>query len=281
MLSPVQIANNYVDIGTHKTKLPIIKMLVLAVFAGMFIALAGAAATIASSTIADPSTSRLINSLVFPAGLAMVMLAGSELFTGNSLIIISVLEKKAKAAQMLKNWCVVYLGNLIGSLFTAVIFVFSHVPDMYNGALAKSFINIASAKVSLSFSDAFLRGLLCNILVCIAVWIALGALSAPGKIIGLYLPIAVFVLCGFEHCVANMFYIPAAVFISGEYGIAAEGLGWGSFFLRNLLPVTLGNLVGGAVIVGCGYWFTYLRHTPLARITMEEEQASLDRAGER
>lgn len=281
MLSPVQIANNYVDIGTHKTRLPVIKMLVLAIFAGMFIAFAGAAATIASSTIADPSSARIVNSLVFPAGLAMVMLAGSELFTGNSLIIMSVLEKRAKAAQMLKNWCVVYIGNLIGSLLVAVLFVYSHIPDMYSGALAQSFVNTASAKVSLHFSDAFLRGILCNILVCIAVWIALGALSAPGKIIGLYLPIAVFVLCGFEHCVANMFYIPAAIFITGEYGIAAEGLHWSSFFLHNLIPVTLGNLIGGAVIVGCGYWFTYLRQAPLTHITIEEEQASLDGAGER
>lgn len=271
MLSPVQIANNYVAIGTSKTRLPAIKTLVLAFFAGMFIAFAGAGATIASTTVPDPSTARIINSLVFPAGLAMVLLAGSELFTGNSLIIISILEKKAKAAQMLKNWCIVYLGNLLGSLFVSILFVYSHIPDMYNGALAQNFLNTAAAKVSLRFSDAFLRGILCNILVCIAVWIALGALTAPGKIIGLYLPIAVFVLCGFEHCVANMFYIPTAIFITGEYGIATEGLNWGSFFLCNLLPVTLGNLIGGAVIVGCGYWFIYLHQAPLTHITAKEE----------
>ncbi len=259
MLSPVQIAKNYVDVGAGKTKLPAAKMFVLAVFAGLFIAVAGSAAAIASATIPDPSAARLVNSLVFPAGLAMVVLAGSELFTGNSLIIISVLEKKASITGMLKNWGIVYLGNLIGSLFLALLFVYSHIPDLYDGALAQNLVTIAAAKTSLSFSDAFLRGILCNILVCIAVWISIGAPSAPGKILGLYLPIAVFVLCGFEHCVANMFYIPSALFIGSTYGITAEGLNWIGFFLKNLLPVTLGNLVGGAVIVGCGYWFAYLR----------------------
>lgn len=259
MLSPVQIAKNYVDVGAGKTRLPAAKMLVLAVFAGFFIAVAGAAAAIASATIPDPSAARLVNALVFPAGLAMVILAGSELFTGNSLIIISVLEKKASVAGMLKNWGIVYLGNLIGSLFLALLFVYSHITDMYDGALAQNLVNIAAAKTTLSFSDAIFRGILCNILVCIAVWIANGASAAPGKILGLYLPIAVFVLCGFEHCVANMFYIPSALFIGIEYGITAEGLNWTNFFLKNLLPVTLGNLVGGSVIVGGGYWFAYLR----------------------
>lgn len=281
MLAPVKIANTVIDIGTNKTKVPAVKLFVLAVFAGMFIAFAGAAATIASCAIENPSSARLVNSLVFPAGLAMVMLAGSELFTGNSLMIISVLEKKAKLSGLLKNWLVVYLGNLAGSILVAVLFVFSHTPNLYDGALAQSLTNIAAAKTNLSFSDAFLRGILCNILVCIAVWIAFGALTAPGKIIGLYLPIAVFVLCGFEHCVANMFYISAGLFMSPAYGLSAAGLSWSSFFIKNLLPVTLGNIIGGVGVVGCGYWFIYLRKSPGTHISREEEQTAINHAGER
>lgn len=281
MLSPSEIAHNFIAIGSNKTRLSSIKMLVLGIFAGMFIAFTGAATVIASATIDNPSVSKLISAFIFPGGLTMVMLAGSELFTGNCLIVISVLEKKSRIRSMLRNWCLVYLGNFIGSLFVTVLFVFSHTPDMFDNQLAEKLVSMAQAKVSLSFGDAFLRGILCNILVCIAVWIAFAALTVPGKVIGLYLPIVVFVICGFEHCIANMFYVPAGIFAAREYGIAAEGLTFFNFIVKNLIPVTLGNIVGGAGVVGCGYWFTYLRPTPGSRISREEEQECIDHAGER
>ncbi len=261
MQTPAQIANTYVTVGTNKAKLSTAKMFVLAIFAGIFIAIAGASATIASATVADPSTSRLLNALIFPGGLVMVVLAGSELFTGNSLLIIPLLEKRIHIVELLRSWAVVYLGNLAGSLLVAAAFVYSHAAGLYNGQLAQTLVNTAAAKTSLSFSDAFLRGILCNILVCIAVWITIGASKASGKVIGLYLPIAIFVLGGYEHCVANMFYIPAGIFSSMEYRLSADGLHWGSFFLQNLLPVTLGNMAGG-MLVGLGYWFAYLHQTP-------------------
>lgn len=261
MQAPSQIANTYVTVGTNKAKLPTVKMFILAVFAGIFIAIAGASAAIASTTVPDPSTSRLLNALIFPGGLVMVVLAGSELFTGNSLLIIPLLEKRIHVKDLLRSWIVVYVGNLIGSLFVSVLFVYSHTAELLSGELAKSLVNIAATKTSLSFSDAFLRAILCNILVCIAVWITIGASTAVGKVIGLYLPIVVFVLGGYEHCVANMFYIPTGILASSEFQIAAEGLSWGSFALNNLVPVTLGNLVGG-LLVGIGYWFVYLHQTP-------------------
>lgn len=260
MQAPAQIANTYVTIGTNKTKMPVAKMFVLAIFAGTFIAIAGASAAIASTTIVDPSVARLVNALIFPGGLVMVVLAGSELFTGDCLIIIPVLEKKVKVTELLKSWIIVYLGNLLGSVLVATLFVYSHTAGLYDGKLAQSLVNTAVMKTSLSFSDAFLRGILCNVLVCVAVWITIGASTAAGKVFGLYLPIVVFVLAGYEHCVANMFYIPAGILSANEYQLAADGLNWGSFFFKNLLPVTLGNICGGA-LVAFGYWFAYL-HQP-------------------
>lgn len=160
MLPPAQIAHALVDLGVRKTKLSTAKMLVLGIFAGMFIAFAGAASATASAAISNPSAARLAMAVVFPTGLAMVMLAGSELFTGNNLIILAVLEKKVRVLQMLKNWCLVYLGNLIGSLLIAVLFVYSHTPDLYSAGLAQNLVNTGAAKISLSFPDAFLRGIL-------------------------------------------------------------------------------------------------------------------------
>lgn len=281
MLSPSEIAHNFIKIGSTKTKLSSIKLFALGIFAGMFIAFTGAATVIASATIESPSVARLIMAFIFPGGLTMVMLAGSELFTGNSLIIISVLEKASTVKSMLRNWVMVFFGNFVGALLVTVLFVFSHLPSMFDGALANNLVTLAEGKVALSFMDAFLRGISCNILVCIAVWIAFAALTAPGKVIGLYLPIVVFVLCGFEHCIANMFYIPAGIMTAFEYGIPVNGLTWGSFILNNLIPVTLGNIVGGAGVVGFGYWFIYLRSTPGSKLTREQEQEQLDQAGER
>lgn len=264
MQAPAQIANTYVTIGTNKAKLPTAKMFVLAVFAGIFIAIAGASAAIASTTVPDPSTARLLNALIFPGGLVMVVLAGSELFTGNALLIIPLLEKRIHASELIRSWLLVYLGNLCGSIFVAAIFVYSHTAGLFSGQLAQNLVNTAVTKTSLPFSDAFLRGILCNVLVCIAVWITIGASTAVGKVIGLYLPIVVFVLAGYEHCVANMFYIPAGIFASAEYQLAADGLNWASFLLKNLVPVTLGNIIGG-LLIGIGYWFVYLHQTPVRK----------------
>ena len=278
MHSPLEIARNFVEIGIHKVKLSAWKMLILGFFAGMFIGFAGIASTTASATIA--SASRLVSACVFPAGMAMVLVAGSELFTGNNLIIISVLQKKTTVAGMLKNWFFVFLGNFIGAGFVAVMVVYSHVPDLYNGLLAQKVVAAAMSRINQSFSEAFMRGVLCNILVCIAVWAAFAAKRVSGKLLMSFWPVMLFVLCGFEHSIADIYFGIAGIAAAGEYGIAAEGLNFGSFLLKNLLPVTLGNIVGGAGIVGIGYWLVYLRHTPLSPMTIEVEQEEIDIAEE-
>ena len=270
MNSPKEIAQNYIAFGTAKTKLPASKMLTLGVIAGMYIALAGVGATIASATVASPSLAKLIGAAVFPAGLAMVLLAGSELFTGNCLIIIPLMEKEVTLRAMLKNWCFVYAGNFIGSILIAALTVYSGVFSLFGNAAAASIINTAVYKVNISFPDVLLRGILCNFLVCVAVWISFAAKDVVGRIAGLFFPIMLFVLCGYEHSIANMFYIPAGLFASSNvaylaaYSSVAEyghisSLTWGTLFSRNLIPSTIGNIIGGTFLVGMGYWFAYIR----------------------
>ena len=280
MHSPLEIARNFVEIGIHKTKLSAWKMLILGFFAGMFIGFAGIASTTCSATIASASVARLISACVFPAGMAMVLVAGSELFTGNNLIIISVLQKKVSVAGMLKNWFFVFIGNFIGSIFVAMMVVYAHIPDMFDGALAVKIVAAAQMRVNQTFTEAFLRGVLCNILVCIAVWAAFAAKKVSGKLLMSFWPVMIFVLCGFEHSIADMYFGAAGIAVAAEYDIAVEGLTIGSFLLKNIMPVTLGNIAGGAGIVGVGYWLVYLRHTPLGAMSIEKEQAEIDIAEE-
>ena len=265
MNSPKEIAQNYITIGAEKTKQPVGKMFLLGILAGIFIALAGVAATVAPATIASASVAKLVGAAVFPGGLAMVLIAGSELFTGNNLIVIPVLQKQATIGGMLKNWVVVYIGNFVGSILIAALVVYGHTFSLFGAAVGGSAINIAVGKVSMIFSDALIRGILCNFLVCIAVWMAFAAKDVVGKIVGLFFPIMFFVLCGFEHSVANMYFISAGLFAAGNdtYLAAATAdpsvLTWGAFFVKNLLPVTIGNIIGGSLLTGVGYWLIYLR----------------------
>jgi formate/nitrite transporter len=267
MNSPKEIAKSYVAVGAGKASMPIAKIIVLAILGGMFIAVAGLGATTAPATIASASLGKFIGAIIFPAGLALVLIAGAELFTGSSLIIISVLEKEATVGGLLKNWVFVYLGNFIGGVIVAWIAVNGHTFSLFGNGLAASAIGIAVNKLGLSFGDAFLRGVLCNFLVCLGVWMALAAKDVVGKIIGLFFPVMIFVLCGFEHSVANMYYIPAGIFAVRNVTYAASVgsevnisiLTWGNMIVKNLIPVTLGNIVGGACLVGVPYWFAYLR----------------------
>lgn len=280
MHSPLEIARNFVEIGIHKVKLSAWKMLILGMFAGCFIGFAGIASTTAAATVENASVGRLLSACVFPAGMAMVLVAGSELFTGNNLIIISVLEKKVKVLQMLKNWLFVFLGNFLGAGFVAVMVVYGHTPDLFGGQLAEKMVAAATARVEQSFLEAFIRGVLCNILVCIAVWAAFAAKKVSGKLLMSFWPVMIFVLCGFEHSIADIYFGLAGILASHEYGLVQEGLNFASFLLKNLLPVTLGNILGGAGIVGVGYWLVYLRHTPGYAMSIEYEQQEIDIAEE-
>ncbi len=257
MNTPAQVAEKYAVAGVNKTKLPAGRMFVLAMLAGAFIALAGVGSTVAPATIATASVGKLVGACVFPGGLAMVLIAGSELFTGNSLLVLPLLEKRITLGGMLRNWGIVYLGNLVGAMAVAVFAVYGGTFALFGGAAAAGAVSTGVAKVSLTFVQAFLKGLLCNFLVCIAVWMSFAADSVGGKVAAVFFPIMLFVLCGYEHSVANMYYIPAALMAADLYGIAADGLTWGSFILRNLLPVSLGNVVGGAGFVALAYWFVY------------------------
>ncbi len=248
MNAPTQIAAIFSDLGVTKANLPRGKAFLMAVLAGMFIAFAGVGATVGSAVV-----NRLAGACIFPAGLAMVVVAGSELFTGDNLMLVSLLEKKITAGQMLRTLLIVYAGNLVGSLFVALFAVYGGSV----GAFAENIVSAAAAKASMHPVEMLFRGMLCNILVCIAVWMAAAAQTPGGKIVALYGPIMLFVLCGFEHCVANMYYLPAGILAASRYGIAAEGLSCGTALL-NLLLVTVGNMIGGFA-VGHVYWEIYLR----------------------
>ena len=247
MHTPAQIAQAFVESGVNKSKTPLPRLFLLAILAGIFIALAGVGSTLASSV-----AGKLAGTCVFPAGLAMVILAGSELFTGNNLMIISLLEKKVSSKKLLLVLLLVYLGNLFGAVLIALLASLGGIL----GSMSEAVVSTAANKASLGFLPALIRGVLCNLLVCVAVWMATAAKEPAGKILCVFFPIMVFVLCGYEHCVANMYYLPAGLLTAARSGISAAGLSLGSALL-NLLAVTLGNLLGG-LSLGTLYWRIYL-----------------------
>ena len=239
--------------------MPLGKMFALAFMAGMFISFAGVASSVAATTVENASLGKLIAALIFPAGLAMVILNNSELFTGNNLLIISVLDKRIKFYSMLKKLdsSVYWKTSLVLFLVTGG-YALGHEFSLFNNGVAKNIMTTAVAKCNLSFSDAFIKGIFCNILVCVAVMMALTAERVSGKIMALFLPIMVFVISGFEHSVANMSYISGGLLIHSQYGslgLDTAGLTWYNFIVSNLVPVTLGNIVGG-LFIGFMFWFT-------------------------
>lgn len=267
LFTPKECAANYAAVGAAKTRMPLGKMFLLAVLAGFLIAMGGAATNTVAHTISNVGIARMVCGLLFPFGLAMVILTGAELFTGNTLITISILEGQATVAGMLRNWAVVYLGNAAGAVLSAAGCAFSGQLNYSDGQLSVFTMKLAAAKCALPVGNAFILGIFCNILVTTAVLLSLSAKDLPGRVLGAYLPIAFFVFCGFEHCIANLFYIPVGLFartipayaaLSAESGLDLSALTWGNFLLRNLLPVTAGNLLGG-VSMGGLYWYCHAR----------------------
>lgn len=257
MITTKEAVNKYTESGAGKVNQPIMRMFVLAIMAGMFISFAGVASSAAGVSIAAPSVAKLIAALIFPAGLAMVIFNGTELFTGNNLLIMSVMDKKITFAGMLKNWVVVYIGNMVGSFIVTGLFTLGHVYSLFDAKFADSVVATAVTKCNISFTDGVVKGIFCNILVCIAVINALMAKSLGGKVAGLFLPIMVFVMIGFEHSVANMSYISGGLFVNMAYdvNVPTAGLTWFNFFVTNLVPVTIGNIIGG-VVTGVAYKYT-------------------------
>lgn len=258
--TPAEIAELYIMVGDGKTSRKSWQLIMLGCFAGAFIAMGAMCSQVVGYHPSTVAVGRLLSGLVFPVGLVLVVISGGELFTGNCLIVLSCLAGTTYPIAMLRSWLCVYIGNLIGSIFMAALVNFGNVLSLYNGDLAVFVVAAAKAKVSMPFIEAFIKGILCNFLVCIAIWASFAADDSCGKVICIYLPIVIFVTCGFEHSVANMFFIPSGLFAAQLRGIEAAGLNWGTFFYKNLLPVTLGNIVGGGGFVGAGYWLIYLSH---------------------
>lgn len=228
----------YDDIGRAKVSAPLWKLVLLGILAGFLIGCGALISAVGSFGVADPGLAKVVAGLLFPAGLIMVVLTGAELFTGNCLLASPLLRGVVTSAQCLRNLAPVYLGNCIGGALLAALCVYSGVYSLGNGALAAAAVATANAKAGLAFGPALVKGFLCNILVCAAVMFAIRAETLPGKALGAYLPVAVFVIAGFEHSIANTYYIPLGMLLGAPIGFGG--------LLRNLIPVTLGNLAGGA-----------------------------------
>ena len=273
-LLPAEMARRAELIGVRKAETPIFTMLALAVLAGAFIALGAIFATTVSAGTSGTwpyGVTRLLAGLVFCLGLILVVVGGAELFTGNNLIVMAWANKKVTTYALLRNWVIVYIGNFIGSIGTAVLVFFSGQYKFGGGAVGQTALSIANSKVHLGFVQAIALGILCNALVCLAVWMTFSARSTIDKIAAIIFPIAGFVAASFEHSIANMYFIPIGLFIQdfdptftakivSEAGLKLEGLTWGAFLFNNLLPVTIGNIIGGAVLVAAIYWSIFLRN---------------------
>jgi formate/nitrite transporter len=262
---PPEMAHLAEEGGVKKACMPAATTFVLAVLAGAFIGLGAMFATVVTTGAAGSLTfgvTKLLGGLVFSLGLVLVIVGGAELFTGNNLIVMAVAGGKVSYTQLLKNWIIVYAGNFVGSVATAVLVFLSGQYTFAGGSVGLNAVAIADAKCGLGFVQAIALGILCNALVCLAVWLCFSARSTTDKILSIIFPITGFVAAGFEHSVANMYFIPLGLFIKTPLGDAANqynDLTWANFFFANLLPVTIGNIIGGAVLVGVVYWFIYLR----------------------
>lgn len=265
ILSPDQIMDSVIKLGITKAdKKNNIQLLLLGILAGFFIALG---AYTSNMVIHDLNVSyglfKFVQGAVFPLGLILVLVAGAELFTGNSLILVSVLEGEITLFQMLKNWILVYVANLIGSVVFAWLAYQSGLFSASGGELGLLHIKIAHQKAILPFMPAFIRGIMANFAVCLAVWMAVGAKDMVGKVLAIWFPVMAFVTGGFEHSIANMYYIPAGIFAKNEFASLSTlnseellNLNW-TGLLNNLVPVTLGNLLGGVIFVGVFYWLIF------------------------
>lgn len=272
--TPAEITDNYVRAAVGKATSPLWRLFALAFFAGILVSLGAIASSTAAQGIVDTGTARLVTGAIFPIGLMMVVLLGTELFTGNALMVTAVLAGEIRWSQLLRNWAIVYGGNFCGALLMAWLMAFFGQLDIGGGSLAVYTAKVAAAKCSLPWANAFVLGIFCNLLVCIAIYLGNTAQDTAGRILGIFFPIFGFVIAGFEHCVANMYYIPAGIFaamnplysqlIAESQAFVASGLSvgvlnFGTFVTANLIPVTLGNIVGG-LFVGL---IMYVSHSSL------------------
>ena len=273
--TPSEVAKAFVDIGTSKARLPLGKMLVLAILAGVYVGFGAIAATTVTTGEVDWfGLKKFMGGAVFSVGLMLVVIAGAELFTGNNLMTVALFSRRISYGGLLRNWMPVYAGNLIGSVMLAVLVGLG--TTMLAGPVGVTALKIGTAKVNAANPDGFwqhnmnvfFRGIGCNMLVCLAVMMAIAAKDVIGKIFAIFFPIMTFVMVGFEHCVANMYFIPAAIFTKGQAAAVASsglspetlaGLNWSTMWTHNLISVTLGNIAGGVIFVGLIYFYAHVR----------------------
>lgn len=264
--SPQEIAQRVENVGVAKAKLPLLSQVALGVLAGGFIGLGGAFSTLAlSDGTLGLAASRVLAGVVFSLGLILVVIAGAELFTGNNLLVMAWVSGRIQARQFIQNLLVIFAANAVGAIGLAFLVTLSGVWKLGGGAVGRTVMAIATTKCALPFTEAFFRGVLCNVLVCLAVWLAMAGRTVTDKIVAIVFPITAFVACGFEHSIANLYLIPAGILLNGHDlpGVSGSLVApdwWG--LLRNLIPVTLGNLAGGAGMVGLVYWVIYRRGQP-------------------
>jgi formate transporter len=259
--SPAEIKEAVENVGVKKATLPFLSSFMLAIVAGGGVGFGALYYTIVAS---DPTfsfaTVRVVGGLVFTLGLALVLVGGAELFTGNNLIVMAWASSKVSTRTMLRNWAIVWLGNFAGALGLVVLVFLSHHPDMNDGRIGVSVLNTAAAKIQPDMVTLFFKGILCNVLVCAAVWLAYAGRSVTDKMVAVILPVSAFIAAGFEHCVANMYFLPLAWLLiqtghaPANYDASAVTM---AGIIHNLVPVTLGNIVGGAGLVGGVYWAIY------------------------
>ena len=262
-LSPQQIVAANIAAAKGKAQLPLLRMILLGMFAGMFIACGASASSVAMHAVSNVGLARLVAGCIFPVGLMMIVFVGGELFTGDCLMVMGCLNREIRLIDMLRVLTVVFLSNFVGAVVMAAM-VSTTTQFGFTGNMLGAFtIKVAMGKINMSFGTAFVSGILCNIFVCVAVLMAAAAKDVAGKVWAIFFPIMAFVVSGYEHCVANMYYVPAGIFAAANadyaeaamtaYGYTAaqmESLNWGNFLMNNLMPVTLGNIVGGMIFVG-------------------------------
>jgi len=273
--SPREIAERVENVGVTKAGLPLVSLVALGVLAGGFIGLGALFFTLVTS---DGSlgfaAARVLGGVVFSLGLILVVVAGAELFTGNNLLVMAWVSRRITAARLGRNLAVAYGANLVGAAGLAGLVALSGHAAMNQGAVGETAVAIAAAKCALPFWEAFFKAVLANVLVCLAVWISMAGRTVTDKAVAIVLPIAAFVAAGFEHCIANMYFIPLGIFLRHSYPGASpdlDSLDWAGF-LANMIPTTLGNLIGGAVMVGLVYWIIYRRDAPASSSTAEEDE---------
>ncbi|NUO10155.1 MAG: formate/nitrite transporter family protein [Candidatus Brocadia sp.] len=270
--SPPQIALRIDNVALVKARLSFSQTFMLSILAGAYLALGAQFSTlVVSDSTLHPGLTSLIEGVVYSLGFILAIIGGAEVFTGNCLIIMGYVNKRITTRELFNNWTVSYMGNFIGSL-TMVFWMYkTHQWEFFHHTVGAKALVIAHGKVSMSFVAAFARGVLCNALICLAVWLCFSGRSVADKVISIIFPIGGFVASGFEQCVSNMYFIPIGIVLRKNETIVAtlekmagkpvdlSQLTWKGFFLNNLIPVTLGNIVGGVILVGIIFWFVYLR----------------------